>query len=365
VRTTTTETDDAVNDISIKCARCGAENRASRIFCSACGVYLGEDGTTLDENTSPTTHPARRNGQPVADTDGGHGSAAGDETRLMPSWMLPVDEGPAEVRGGRSTRAAASLSRSTPMLPYWEEIPLDAPIPVPLHEGGAAKPPKRRGSWIVGVLLALLVIALAVAAGSFVYRTVKSAPPSGTTTTATTTAGQGATSTTELVGQVPIPTVSTETTTGETTTGNRLDPSEVLASSSLAPTSTHTYGAHNLLDGKLATAWNENAPGDGEGEWVRFGFAGIVSIARIDVANGYQSDPTTYANNPRVKELRLTFSDGSSQRVTLQDKTGYQTIELTKPKKIEWFRLTIVSTFPGDKWHDAALSEVRFYETVK
>ena len=241
-------------------------------------------------------------------------------------------------------------------------MPPDGPIPVPLHKGAVGKPPRRRGTRIVGVLLALLLIGIAVAAGSFFYRTVKGAPSTGTTSTATT--NQGTTSTTLLVGQVPISTTSTETTTNETTTGNRLDPVDVTASSSLRPTNAHTYDPQNLLDGKLATAWNEDAPGDGEGEWVRFGFAGIVSVARIDIANGYQSDPTTYANNPRVHELRLTFSDGSSQRIELQDETGYQTLKL-QTKKTEWVRMTIVSTYPGDRWHDAALSEVRFYEAAK
>jgi hypothetical protein len=298
-----------------------------------------------------------------------HGAAAfgprvGDETQLMPSWMLPVDPASTRTRDDGLTAARSSRPQTPPPRPYWEDVTPSGPIPVPLHQRAPGKPPRRWGTHILAVILALLLIGCAVGVGWFVHRTVAGGATAGTTTTATTTGDTGTTTTTKFVGQVPIPTITTESSTTDTTEANRIDPAEVMASSSLPRTDTHSYDAQNLLDAKLATAWNEDAPGDGEGEWVRFGFAEIVTIGRIDIANGYQSDKTTYANNPRVRELRLTFSDGSSQRVQLKDEMGYQTITL-EPKKTEWLRMTIVSTYPGEKWADAALSEVRLYGAAK
>ena len=361
-----------MNESIIRCTRCGADNRANRIFCADCGVYLGEGDDTLDENREPTEHTTGLRAGPPVTGDGTLRAAlsastalAADETQLMPSWMLPVDDEPGHKgNGSPSTPRGTSRAGSPAIPPYWEDAPLSGPIPVPVHSGPSGRPPRRRWIRAGGVLLALLLMGSAGAVGSFVYHTVADGAPTSTTT-ATTVIGVGAsTSTTELVGQVPIPTVTIEDSTTDTTEGNRLDPAEVLASSSLPRTDKHSYDAQNLLDDKLATAWNEDAPGDGEGEWVRFGFAGIVTIARIDIANGYQSDRATYANNPRVRELRLTFSDKSSRRVQLEDRTGYQTIEI-EPKKTEWIRMTIVSTYPGEKWTDGSLSEIRFYEAPR
>jgi len=135
------------------------------------------------------------------------------------------------------------------------------------------------------------------------------------------------------------------------------------ASSSLDPQGNYDYHSSNTIDGELETAWNEGASGSGSGEWIRFDFAQPVRLARMEVANGYQSDRATYSKNARLHMIRIDYSDGSTQSVELADTMGFQEVELA-PIEAEWVRLTIGSTFEGEKWPDAALSEVRFWGTA-
>jgi len=172
-------------------------------------------------------------------------------------------------------------------------------------------------------------------------------------------AGRSATEAT--VGSVTTqkPTGSTIRTTS-TLVGTMIRPTSVTSSSALKATSTNNYKATNLLDGDLATAWEEGAEGPGIGEWVKFDFSRQVVLTRIEIANGYQKDDDRYFGNPRVQSLGVEYSTGTIQLIDLLDTREYQSITPTR-QPVEWVRLTIVSVYPGDVWDDTALSEVRIY----
>lgn len=148
--------------------------------------------------------------------------------------------------------------------------------------------------------------------------------------------------------------------TTSTLVGTLIRPSAVSASSSLKATSTNNYRPTNLLDGDLATAWNEGAEGPGLGEWVRFEFSRQIVLSRIEIANGYQKDDDRFRGNPRVRSLEVAYSNGTTQLITLVDTEEFQSITPTR-QPVEWVKLTIVSVYPGDEWDDTALSEVRIY----
>jgi hypothetical protein len=59
----------------------------------------------------------------------------------------------------------------------------------------------------------------------------------------------------------------------------------------------------------------------------------------------------------------LQYSDGTTQIVQLLDAQGLQVIKPKTPDT-QWIKLTILSVYPLFKWEDAALSEVRIYETI-
>jgi len=128
----------------------------------------------------------------------------------------------------------------------------------------------------------------------------------------------------------------------------------------LKATSTINYGAANLLDGDLATAWNEGAEGPGVGQWVRFAFSNPIVPARIEIANGYQKDAERFHGNVRVKSLKLEYSNGATQVVELLDTEDFQSVT-TVQASTEWIKLTIQSVYPDYVWADAALSEVRIF----
>jgi len=158
--------------------------------------------------------------------------------------------------------------------------------------------------------------------------------------------------------------LSADDTQSDTGSGAiQVRPRAASASSILEASNTRDYRATNLLDGDLATAWNEGVPGPGIGEWVRLEFSRPLVLDRLELANGYQQDADRFYANGRVKSLELVYSSGATQLVELLDEMGYQKIE-PAVRETEWIELVIVSVYPGRAWDDTALSEVRVYEAV-
>ncbi len=148
--------------------------------------------------------------------------------------------------------------------------------------------------------------------------------------------------------------------TSPTVAPTALRPTSALASSTLDATSTISYRVTNLLDGDLTTAWNEGAEGPGIGEWIQFDFSQTIKLARVEIANGYQKDNERYQGNPRVKSLKVEYSNGTTQLVDLLDVMDFQAITPTI-QPVDWVRFSIVSVYAGEEWDDTALSEIRFY----
>jgi F5/8 type C domain len=156
---------------------------------------------------------------------------------------------------------------------------------------------------------------------------------------------------------------ATDTTGTDTAGAIQVRPDSATASSSLTATLISDFQPTNLLDGDPASAWNEGADGPGIGEWVLYDFGEPVPLARIEIANGYQRDEERFAATARVKSLELAYSDGTKQLVQLLDAQGLQTI---KPavKETAQITFTIISVYPHYEWEDAALSEIRVYESI-
>ncbi len=142
---------------------------------------------------------------------------------------------------------------------------------------------------------------------------------------------------------------------------SQIRPQSESASSSLPATSTNNFRAQNLSDDDLMTVWSEGASGAGLGEWVRFDFARSVQLARLEIANGNQKSKTLFTADPRVRTLRIEYSNGAVQIVELRDTDEFQYVN-TLQKSTDWIRLTVVSVYSSYTTPDTSLSEVRFYE---
>jgi hypothetical protein len=205
----------------------------------------------------------------------------------------------------------------------------------------------------MGFALFLMLLATAFTLGMIVYRTVK---PGDSSATLTSVPGTTASTSTTLAGGSG----GTGSSTPSTVAATAIRPSAASASSVLKATSTINYGAANVLDGDLTTAWNEGAKGPGVGEWLRLSFSKPVVLARIEIANGYQKDTERFDGNVRVKSLKLEYSDGETQLIDLLDTEDFQSVTTLSPPT-EWIKLTIMSVYPDYVWEDAALSEVRVF----
>ncbi|HEQ71620.1 MAG TPA: hypothetical protein ENN69_03945 [Spirochaetia bacterium] len=165
---------------------------------------------------------------------------------------------------------------------------------------------------------------------------------------------------------------------------------------------TEKYGIQRAFDGDVRTVWAEGEEGPGIG--VEISFALPRTASRLTIVNGYAASPTLFRANNRVRELTVEIRMGIMtdvdqcaeiyttrliSRTTLQlaDTAQAQTfaIDLSDPRlanEMEAFQdavfadgsgneylrsmlpifiglLTIESVYPGNRWDDTCLAEIR------
>jgi hypothetical protein len=134
------------------------------------------------------------------------------------------------------------------------------------------------------------------------------------------------------------------------------------ASSTRLAVQANTYYAANAIDGKSSTAWIEGVSGPGIGEWIRFDFDREINLHRIIIQPGYFKSPQVWAENNRLANVTLQFSDGRSRTLILDDRMDTQRIDVGAIKT-RWVRLVIGSVYEGTNSgpnDDTALSEITF-----
>ena len=120
------------------------------------------------------------------------------------------------------------------------------------------------------------------------------------------------------------------------------------------------HGPENLYDGKLDTNWAENVPGYGIGEYVIFNFDRIYAVKEMQIYVGTHLNEDWYKRNCRPKVITLTFSDGSSECVTLTDTYQEQTICFERYYYTYSIKLTIDDVYPGWMYDDTVIAELNF-----
>lgn len=146
------------------------------------------------------------------------------------------------------------------------------------------------------------------------------------------------------------------------------------------------YSADRLADYDTTTAWCEGVPGDGIGEVVLFR-ADFVSVSewegppRLQVWAGYGRSESLFRANSRPRQVRVWVVRHNGNRtierrmifdsvrvvgsrlVELQDVNGWQALPL--PDIGDELRnflvaLELRSVYPGTRFHDTCISEIRF-----
>lgn len=113
-----------------------------------------------------------------------------------------------------------------------------------------------------------------------------------------------------------------------------------------------------IMDGDTTTAWVEGVDGNGEGESITFTLGDLYAVSDIKIWNGYQKSEDLYYKNARPAELELEFSDGSTERISLQDtSSGFQEFALER-HVTSYVKVKIISTYEGSKYEDTVISEI-------
>jgi hypothetical protein len=131
------------------------------------------------------------------------------------------------------------------------------------------------------------------------------------------------------------------------------------ASSVLSPQGKNAYRTVNLSDGRASTAWVEGQSGHGVGEWILIEFNRERVVHGLDLRNGYAKSRDIFTKNSRVRELEIRLSTGQTMHRTLKDTDEPQTVSLDGAGVARWLQLRILSVYPGSKYRDTAISELR------
>ncbi len=140
----------------------------------------------------------------------------------------------------------------------------------------------------------------------------------------------------------------------------RIDPRTVRASASSTSPDPVRYGAANTLDGNHATAWHSHGEqvASNVGVSLTYRFARPVRLARITLVNGFARSPVDYRNNERAARF-LVRSDSGSRRWELQDTSEPQTLDLDgRPTAAVAF--VVEAVYPGIRYEDVTITEVAF-----
>ena len=131
------------------------------------------------------------------------------------------------------------------------------------------------------------------------------------------------------------------------------------ASSTLASQGNKNYKIKNLTDNNPMTAWVEGVKGYGIGEWFE-----VKGITVNGIYNGYQSSPSNWKNNSRVRRFKVYVNGEPLCLLDLTDEMGQQQFKL--PFEADWqthavFRFEIVDVYRGLKWDDVCISHIDHY----
>lgn len=121
------------------------------------------------------------------------------------------------------------------------------------------------------------------------------------------------------------------------------------------------HGPEAAIDGVSNSAWAEGAAGDGVGQQLTLTFGGPVDLDRVGITPGASVVPAEFLAQPRPREVRLAFPDGTVADVTLKDEPGFQAFGV-KARGVSTVVLEIRSVYPSATGgQDASVAEIELF----
>jgi hypothetical protein len=119
------------------------------------------------------------------------------------------------------------------------------------------------------------------------------------------------------------------------------------------------YEPVNMVDTAVDTMWCEASEGDGVGEWVKANFASPTEISTLNMVNGNGYNIMYAMKGNLATELLLTFSDGSTQTVTVKASGIPQKVSFT-PVTTSSVKVSVKTIRKGKEFNDMCFSELQF-----
>lgn len=121
-----------------------------------------------------------------------------------------------------------------------------------------------------------------------------------------------------------------------------------------------------MIDNVIETAWADgNQKKSGAGEWLLFSFDAGKTIDEIAIVNGLGLVTGKWGNlytaNAAVKAAELLYSNGMKETVTFKKTHQVQRVTLKNAANIHWMKFTITDEYPGTKFQDTCISEIKFF----
>lgn len=137
------------------------------------------------------------------------------------------------------------------------------------------------------------------------------------------------------------------------------------SSSNLSGISNLAYGATNLTDFDLRTAWVEGTEGLGIGERITIDVSTVIdenlNISELVIVNGYVKNRNIWEANSRIRKFKLFIDEEPKAILNLQDTDKYQKFDISKfvsGKHKLTIMLEILDVIKGTKYSDTAISEI-------
>jgi hypothetical protein len=134
---------------------------------------------------------------------------------------------------------------------------------------------------------------------------------------------------------------------------------EVIASSEWRDEN-RTHRPAFAFDGNPATAWIPQRGADEPS--ITAHFKTPTAIATVSVLCGIPQEE--FGTSNRIKQLRVTLSDGTNRVFSLPDETGMQGFRTDHPPPVDWIRLEILEVYHGSKTKTTPVAEIAFNREV-
>lgn len=228
----------------------------------------------------------------------------------------------------------------------------------------ATAPRRRAGARTATIALAVLGLAALVGYGGTHYwlRNHPAPPASSPVASAPSVSPAPTPIPSASTSPSPSPTASPSATASSTPSPSASPAAPArLAVTATASSSDAPHNASQAVDGNRKTYWQSGGKGE---DWIELTLKQEAAITRIGMITGrVDKHGLLFRMHPRVKAVRLVFSNGDKVEGVFDDNDETQFIELEHPQRATSVRITVKETYRGRLGSRVAIPEVEVWGT--